>query len=392
MKPKYYCLLACLLLGVAGSMFAAQTIPVRMYCLSIEVDHGIGTYGDSVDLNFSDRNDGAGEVGPWWPFGPGYYDIQLPETFGYISLLYVNDKYYRATFSGTLNITLPMDTDANNNRFPDFFEVSLGANVQTTGAYSLYCYPVSSSTEYGSINATWTRSPGSYTGTYQWDTFNLSGPLPYGDWYGTFTGTFKILQYTGTMTYTPGSPNVTATINLTQTGVSTNTRQGSITFVKADGDPFNSLTNKPGILMDANSNTYNFTNHYFFRDPNYPTNYAGYVEFDDDGDLSSVYPYAIWVLSINDPNDSNNNGIPDFSDTASGVTLPRQPMIQMATTSSNLLFTIHGDINHMHQVQKSPSLDSPNWQPVISVTLTNDPQVVPVAFPSGTAFFRVQAQ
>ena len=391
MKPKYYCLLACFLL-TTGSVFAAQTIPVRMYCLSIEADHGVDEYADTMDINFAARPESANELGPFWPFGPGYYDIQLPETFGYLSSVYLYDSYYQKTYSGSIQFTIPMDTDANSNRFPDFFEVSQSANVQTSGGYFLYLSVNSSDSEAGIVTATWTRAAGSYSGTYRWACQNYSGRLP-SDWFGTFVGTFKILEYTGTLTYTPGATNVSATINLTQTGVPTNTRQGSITFVKADSDPFNSLTNKPGILMDANSNTYNFTNHYFFRDPNYPTNYAGYVEFDDDGDLTSVYPYAVWVLSINDPNDSNNNGIPDFSDTASGgSTLPRQPLIQMTPTTTNLLFTIHGDINHFHQVQQASSLNSPNWQTVISVTLTNDPQVVPVAFPSGTAFFRVTAQ
>src|SRR5579864_7831377 len=110
MKPKYICLLACVL-WASGSVFAAQTIPVRMYCLSIQVDHGIDELADTIDLNFAARPESAGELGPWWPFGPGYYDIQLPETFGYLSSIYLYDSGYNTTFSGSLSLNIPMDTD-----------------------------------------------------------------------------------------------------------------------------------------------------------------------------------------------------------------------------------------------------------------------------------------
>ena len=78
----------------------------------------------------------------------------------------------------------------------------------------------------------------------------------------------------------------------------------------------------------------------------------------------------------------------------SGLTLalPRRPLISLQHTSTNLLFTIGGDINHVHKIQQVPDLSSLNWQDVVSVTLTNDPQIVPVVTPTRSAFFRVVAQ
>jgi len=152
------------------------------------------------------------------------------------------------------------------------------------------------------------------------------------------------------------------------------------------------LTNQPGFWVNGTSQICNFTNHYFFRDPNYPTNYAGYIEFDNDADLSTLYPYATWVLSITDTNDVNHNGIPDFSDDPSALPPPRRPLISLTRTPTNLLFTIHGDVNHLHEIQQVPVIASTNWQHVVSLILTNDPQVVPVAFPSGSMFYRARAQ
>lgn len=386
MKAKLYSLALVSLLTVTA--MAAQTVPVRMYCLSIETDHGIDEFGDTLDVNYANRSGSAGELGISWAFGPGYYDLELPGNSSYMSSLAIYDSYYKRTYSGSLSVDMPISTDNNNNRFPDFFEVSQSANYQSSGGYLIY---VSTAAEYGLIQATWTRDAGSWTGTYQWTCTGYSGPLP-SDWFGTFVGTFKILEYTGTMTYTPGASTVSATVNLVQTGMPANTRQGSIQFTKSDSDRFNSLTNQPGFWTNSSSQVYTFTNHALLRDPNYPTNYAGYVEFDDDGDQSTVYPYAVWVLSIDDPNDINQNGIPDFSDDPLILPAPRRPLISLASSTTNLLFTIHGDINHVHQIQQAPSVNSANWQNVISVTLTNDPQVVPVPLPTGTAFFRVQAQ
>ncbi len=319
-----------------------------------------------------------------------HYDITLPDIEKHASTMSIYDSQYGYYSSGTLTVLLPM-TDANNNRFPDFFELARSASYTTTGDYYFYDSGLGGYDTGLITSAVWTRSAGSRSGSYAFTFYDTTSGVPTGYW-GTFRGTFKVLEYTGTLSYTPGSSVVTGTINLVQTGVPANTWQGAIQFAKVSSDRFNSMTNQPGSWINGSSQIYNFTNHYFFRDPNYPTNYAGYIEFDNDGDLSSLYPYAAWVLSITDTNDVNHNGIPDFSDDPSTLPPPRRPLVSLTRTSTNLLFTIHGDINHLHEIQQVPVITSTTWQPVISVTLTNDPQVVPVAFPTSSTFYRVRAQ
>ena len=89
---------------------------------------------------------------------------------------------------------------------------------------------------------------------------------------------------------------------------------------------------------------------------------------------SAYYPYGTWILSIDDTNDVNHNGIPDFSDDPPS-TLPSRPSLTLRPTATNLWLTIHGDTGHVHQVQQSLSLPASrtatNWQTVLSVTLTN---------------------
>jgi hypothetical protein len=119
-----------------------------------------------------------------------------------------------------------------------------------------------------------------------------------------------------------------------------------------------------------------FTNHLFSRDVSWPTNYAGYIEFDDDGHPATFHPFALWVLSLNDTNDANGNGIPDFSDDPQPSAPPRRPQLSLARGPSYLFLTISGDTNHVHQVQDSLVLPATNWQNVVSFTLISDLQTV----------------
>ncbi len=140
--------------------------------------------------------------------------------------------------------------------------------------------------------------------------------------------------------------------------------------------------------------TLSFDSEIFSRQiPTWPTNYAGYVFFAD-GDPGTASPdYQLWVLSIDDTNDANANGIPDFSDDPAGVTPPRVPQLSLVLGSTNLLLKISGDTGHTNQIQAISALTSTNWLTTQSFLQTNDPQVVSLPLPTGTPkFWRVVAQ
>ena len=138
--------------------------------------------------------------------------------------------------------------------------------------------------------------------------------------------------------------------------------------------------------------TITFTNDLFLRDASWPTNYGGYFDFEDWDPNTSDPDYVTWGFSIDDTNDFNHNGVPDFSDDPQGA-LPRRPVLSLTLTSTNFLLTIHGDVGHLHQVQETLVLPATNWQTVASVTLTNDPQNVSLPLSaSRTRLWRVQAQ
>lgn len=363
---------------VAASLFlsivadAAQVAQARLYCLSVRLRPAPDEYGDILTLTSTGSLDaGKDELIAWSP--PP--ELQLPiSSESYASGISLYDSLYQDYSGGRLDISIEV-TDTNLNRHPDFFEVANSVNaVRPYGSIDITGYgftPVP--------RVSWLRAAGSRTGS-------CVIKIDDGYW-GTFNHTFEIMEYKGTLTYTPGSNDVTGSLNLTQTGLPANTLQATLQFVKTATNKFNELTLQTGSTTGALLSTLNtFTNHVFTRDAAYPTNYAGYFEFSD-GEPLTYEPYSLWVLSITDTNDSDGNGIPDFSDDPSSPA--RAAQLSVNVSGGSVQLSIRGDVGRQYEIQDTGSLSSPNWQPVQTVTLSSDPQTVQLPVPTATKFWRV---
>ena len=92
-------------------------------------------------------------------------------------------------------------------------------------------------------------------------------------------------------------------------------------------------------------------------------------------------------MLITDPNDTDNDGIPDLSDTPE----VRRPTLAVSRPADSLSLKISGEVGRAYEIQQATSLTNPNWTKVQSVTLTTDPQEVPLGKPaSSPLFFRVK--
>ena len=99
------------------------------------------------------------------------------------------------------------------------------------------------------------------------------------------------------------------------------------------------------------------------------------------------------MFFIDDQNDANANGIPDFSDDPAVVTPPRAPQLVLTLGASNLWLAVSRDMGHTNLIQEIASLKATNWQTTLSFMLTNDPQVISLPLPAATTrFWRVLAQ
>ncbi len=342
-----YVLLATILALLPITSRAAQTAQVRLFCWSLHFAQGSDSYGDTLDFS---------TVG-----GPPYNGELLPYSGNKWASGFAMEILAYTTVYGSFYVDLPPFTDANGNGFDDFFEVSQGVGTTTTsGSYD-------AGFTSGTVSARWSRSAGSKNGTCVFtlddDTF---GTLP------NYTCQFELIEYTGPLTYTPGSNTVTATISLTQNGNPAKQMNGPIQFAKSTA---NLLTIQAGTWTNGASQTLAYYSEPFYRDTFLLTNYYGNFQFQDGDPSTAGTDYQYWELSIDDTNDADHDGIPDFSDDPQAVLPPSAPLLTLALDSTHLVLTIHGDVGHTNQVQQITSLSSGNWQTVLSTNMNANPLV-----------------
>ena len=221
--------------------------------------------------------------------------------------------------------------------------------------------------------------------------YTIPGPAGFGNL--SFYHLFELTEYNGRLSYTPGSNTVYGSLSLTNTN-SMAILEGPVEFVKSSTNRFNRLTLQSVLLTNASQQTFDlYVPTTFLRRTTLQTNYYGNVEFNDGDPNTFDDDYYSWMLSIDDLNDADHDGIPDFSDDLATVTPPRRPQLALAQGPTNFLLTLSGDLGRLHQVQETTNAASPDWQTVLSITLTNDPQTVSIPLPpTMTRFWRALAQ
>ena len=356
----FACLWLITSLLIPCALGATETAAARLTCLSLQFQEGRDPFGDTLDLSTVSGTPN-GELAP------------------YNGLTYVSGITVDVTGSpitGTMQLNLPPLSDVNSNGFNDFFESAVGVSTTTSGTYTT---DVSS----GTVTATWQRPAGSQEGNCGLHLVdNIFGDL------GTFNCVFDLLEYSGPLLYTPGTNLVNGSVNLVPTGVPSSQILGPVQFVKVSTNRFNQLVVQPGSWTNNAGAALSYTNALFQRSPPWTTNYLGFLQFDDGNPNTPAPDYFYWALSINDTNDVNHNGIPDFSDDPSTTAPPpNPPSVALAFTSTNILLSIAGDLGHRHDVQQTWSLPATNWQLVLSVTLTSAPQIISIPIPSNSSGF-----
>ena len=355
----------------------AQTAQARLVCLSLHVQRGTANDMNGFRWTMDMTTLPAGNNGE---LAPSFFSS--PTGYSNSTYLDLYSELFEENFAGAMVVNNPEMADANHNGFADFFELSQAVpSLPASGIYDINGFGG------GSFTATWYRDAGSPIGAL---TYTI--PNPFGGNLA-FYHQFELIEYDGALSYTPGSNVVSGSVSLTHTNSGT-TLDGRVEFNKSATNRFNQLTLASALLTNLFQQTFDlYTPTTFLRRISHLTNYYGNVEFND-GDPNTVEDdYYTWLLSIDDPNDSDGDGIPDFSDDLAGATPPRRPQLALARGPTNLLLTIKGDVGRLHQIQETTNAASPTWQTVLSVTLTNDPQTVSIPLPATmTRFWRARAQ
>ncbi len=352
------------ILGALQTGLSAQTAKARLYCESLYVLSGTEP-GADYTLEFSGIE-----------FGVNNELLPTSGDFDHGAYAYLNDELFGDYIPGTLYVSLPTDADVNKDGFPDFFDSTQDSSGSTQGEYSFQGMTS------GTVVATWSRAKGSVSGTC---TFRLRPNNVY-NW-KTFTHSFVIFEYRGVATYTPKTNSVTASVQLSQTGFPENTFSGPINMLKSATNKYNLLqlqatrwTNSAAQELEVLMNEYE-------RDTRWPTNYYGWLEFQD-GDLNtSEADYTLWTLTVDDLNDQDGDKIPDFSDDPLS---PAVPPTLTITGRTNLVLKVTGTVGRSHVLESSGTLAAGSWSTVSTFTLTNSPQSIPLPWQGATnRFWRV---
>ena len=329
-------LLVALLLGLSFTSQAAQTAEARLHAWSLRFSwaSASGTGGLDWELDLTTVNSVLNGELMLDPYETGYSHSSFVDLY---------DELYETVYAGFLALDTPDAGDANGNGFPDFFEVSQPVNGLVT-AGSLQIDELS---YLGNVQATWQRDAGSAFGTCV-----LSLPEPFSTLHTlNFFHSFQMIEYTGRLTYEPGATRISGRLTLTNNATG-ETLRGPVQFEKSIATPANALTLQSAFLTNALSDVLSlYTNTTVFRDDIYPTNYFGTLEFLDGDPGTAEEDYYSWQLSIDDPNDSDQDGIPDFSDTPGGIE-PRAPSLTLTRGPGSLRLTISGDVGSTCQVEQ----------------------------------------
>lgn len=352
--------MAAWLIGTCTAVaWTTNSVQVSLYCLSLRFEPASTLYrGQTYTANMSSLSQPPpnGELMPLsadagWTHG-GFYGWTDPQTQSPVTL--------------ALGLNVPSFVDANSNTFNDFFEVSQGVtNAQTVGAYSNPAQQVQS------VKATWNRPAGSTKGTCRLDLPSLGL---------VFTHTFELIEYDGELRYTNFGNNIFGVVELRQVGHPESTLAGPVQLLRQG-------TDRLSIAPDSWTNQLGQAYPYDALEPidRTGTNYLAAFTFAD-GDLATPDPdYLDWELILSDARDWNGDGVPDLTDPRPQVTLT------LELHGRNPQLTLHGSVGQDCQIEESSDLIGEDWQPVQSLTMTNEVQAVELQpATNSTAFWRVR--
>jgi hypothetical protein len=334
-----------------------------MFCLSSRFAQGVSAEGVTLDFTTEFITMKLTSNGELLTYRSEGYDC--------MTWTILTDSQYESPIPGTLYLNLPAWTEGSQDEAGGFFDTTRSVSGESDGRYEFLFLERT-----GSVRASWHREAESKDGTCVLELDGL----------GSFTFSFEILEYRGSILYTPGVSFVSADLAVSRTGAADETFGGSLQFDKSTWAPESMLHLVSGSLTNANGEELSYSpmeNYTFDRFLDRPTNYSGYVMFRSTEPGASAPPYRWWVLSIDDLNDSDSDGIPDFSDSPS----VRKAVLGIAKGSNGLELTIRADVGTTWKIEKSSSLIG-GWVEAFAVAITSDPQIVPLTEPLEGTFWR----
>jgi hypothetical protein len=292
--------LACLVMTPAAR---AETATAVGYCQSILLDPASGYLPGVGQLRtYVTTYDGQ-------PGFPSLYQ-PLPDDYiffnGELRSSNAQTGLYKADFAtydqdwfiqdyGSFTFTVPT-TDSDQNGLPDVAQINKPGNAQVYGSV------VSDfSNRFGSITGTLSRFANSIAGTYFVN-------VTFGSTTISYSGNLYLFSVSGTCTYSRNDGTISLALNEPLPSGGNRTLSGLTTLEVVDA---NRISLPQFNVYASDGSTYSVLATTLTRSGN---KYRGNLELAD-GDPSTYWPdYTSWVFEILDQNDSNQDGIPNLSD------------------------------------------------------------------------------
>lgn len=365
MRRSLWCL--SLAFGMVVSGTAWGQIPLRAYCMSVKFNAAsVEVFGGLVytlELNRDQQDPANGELVQLSPEAPYSHG-------GYLRL---DDPSMGPGFFPFM-LDLPPYVDRDNNQVDDFLEVDQAVTtVQTDGVFDDFL------TGEAPIKATWSRPAHSRVGTCKLQLTVLNSQL-------VFEHQFEIFEYRGTWAPAAQGTNVTGPAVLKHQPANDWLLSGRLNV----GRPGNGVLE---ILPTTWTNSVDATADVdvggpFYRDGQTYQAYMGLT----DGSIATGMPgYFDWILVVDDPRDSDQDGIPDLSDDTPNPVQP--PRLLIAREGNQVILTAEGQVGASYELQFAGALPAGNWQGMATYVLTTARQELSrVPTTQGALYFRLLAK
>lgn len=353
--------------SVSPSIAAARDAQVRLFCLSLRVEPGVAReFGLESTLTFTS----AGFASPNHEFYPLFEDDLTHAT-----AFQMESAQFPEPLQGELALQAPDTLDDNTNGIPDLYEVSAG--IPATTSDGLWISDVGR----GTVKATWQRDAGQMRGTVKIQlTSDEFGVLP------TFSHVFEILEYGGVLSYLPESVAIRGTVDLKRVGSDADRLVGPVIFTREATNRFRQFVIGESVLTNQSGLSVPVSLGELERDADYSMDFFGAVALANGDPTTPEIDYELFYIGINDPNDTDGDGISDLTDDVEVP--PEPPVLTLRLAGNEARLTIQGAVGVTYTLQRNADLTDPEgWITETTIRLEASTQVVAVPLGQADARF-----
>ncbi|MFO1501165.1 MAG: SBBP repeat-containing protein [Verrucomicrobiota bacterium] len=275
----------------------SQPAQASLHCLSLRFHRTSGFgFGEPFVLELTSLppdEPANGELFPDFAFGAG----------NYASTFLLTSDGLDQPLEGLISIKVPTVGDGNANGLDDFFETARAVSPSTTvGDYS-------TDFDDGTVKAAWSRAAGSRLGSCRLELVGEASGFE-----AQFTTEFELIEYAGSFPYSVEGAKVNAKVDLREAANGPDRLSGPLVLTRTSP---NELEFDPGTWTNAAGKNLDIGRGVLVRTAPSGPHYRAEMFIDRDNPENGGHDYLDWMLLVADPNDSDQDGVPDLSDAAS---------------------------------------------------------------------------